>query len=80
MEKEISIFKDKVGQIIDEKSMKLWLTKRIGKRVEYLFKVGEEQFSNPQKIAVNDDYILFGQKIDKELATELELLFNTYFN
>lgn len=78
MEKEIFTFKERIEEIIDKKKMKLWLSKKIGKRVEYIFKVGQEQFSSPQKIAEDKNYILLGQGIDERLSKKLEDDFNQY--
>lgn len=69
--KEIYTFKTMVQQLIDQQQMKVWLSKKRGKRVEFLFKVGTEQFVSPIKIFENDDYILFGQNINKKLKNKL---------
>jgi hypothetical protein len=69
--KEIYTFKDKVKQLIDQQPMKVWLSKKRGKRVECIVTVGTEQFLPPMKIFETDDYILLGQNIDEGLKKQL---------
>ncbi|MBM7624182.1 hypothetical protein [Sporohalobacter salinus] len=78
MANETYIFKEQAEEIIDEKEMKIWLTKKQGKRIEYLFKLGKEQFDPPQKIAESKEYILFGQNINRDQNGKLKELFMKY--
>ena len=77
MENEIYTFKEKIKELITTQKQKVWLAKRHGKRIEYLFKVGKEQFSPPQKIAEAERYVLFGQNVGG-LRQELRKLFCQY--
>ncbi|AGB42496.1 hypothetical protein Halha_2624 [Halobacteroides halobius DSM 5150] len=78
MENEIYTFKTDVSNIVDKAKMKVWLARKYGKRVEHIFKVGEEQFTSPEVIVENSDYVLLGQNI-KEKKEELISLFKQYF-
>ncbi len=80
MEKEIYAFKSQLKEIIDKEKMKLWLAKKEGRRVDYVFKVGSEQFLAPEEIAKDNDYVLFGQNIKESYKKDLVLLFNQYFS
>lgn len=80
MEKEICIFKEEVSKKIDREQTKVWLAKKHNKRVEYIFKIGEEQFSPVQEIAENGKYILFGQNTGSKLNNYLEKMFVDCFN
>ena len=75
MANEIYTFKEQIKELIDVETMKVWLNKKHGKRVEYLFKVGAEQFSPPTKVAEKGDYVLFSQGINQELEQDLKDLF-----
>lgn len=78
MANETYIFREQAEEIIDEKEMKIWLTQKQGKRIEYLFKLGEEQFTPSQKIAESKKYILFGQNITSDQKQQLKELFIRY--
>ena len=80
MAKEIYTFKKRIKELIDLETMKVWLNKKHGKRVEYLFKVGAEQFSPPTKIAEEGDYVLFSQGTNNKLEGELKDLFFKFIN
>ena len=72
-------FKNKIKGLIDEEEMKVWLSKKHGRRVEYVFKIGTEQFSPPHQIAEAGDYLLFTQGIEGELEAELKDLFKEFY-
>ncbi|MBM7557625.1 hypothetical protein [Halanaerobacter jeridensis] len=72
------IFKDKAKELIDEEEMKVWLSKKHGRRVEYVFKVGTEQFSPPTQLAEEGDYVLFSQGTTDEVEQELKELFGQF--
>ncbi|MGM0502076.1 MAG: hypothetical protein ACQERJ_06070 [Bacillota bacterium] len=75
MANAIYTFKKEVERLIDTETMKVWLNKKHGRRVEYLFKVGAEQFSPPNKITEQGDYVLLAQGITEDMEVELEDLF-----
>ncbi|MFO7819989.1 MAG: hypothetical protein R6V17_07090 [Halanaerobacter sp.] len=72
-------FKKKVKELIEPEEMKVWLTKKHGRRVEYIFKVGSEQFSPPQQVAEKGDYLLFAQGVNEEVEDELQDLFTEFY-
>ncbi len=74
MENEIYTFKQEIKKIITVEEQKVWLAEKYGKRIEYLFKVGEEQFSPPQRIVQAEQYVLFGQNV-AEIKKVLRRLF-----
>jgi|GEM_PF-3237865 len=80
MKKEIYTFKEELSNAVNQDNVKVWLNKKEGKRIDYLFKIGEEQFTDSRVIGENKDFLLLGQNIDDELKEELSLLFNNYFN
>ena len=73
-------FKGKVEEVIDTEEMKVWLSKKHGRRVEYVFKVGTEQFSPPTQLAEKGDYVLFSQGTTDEVEQELKELFAEFIN
>lgn len=80
MKKEIFTFREEISQIIDQGNVKVWLNRKEGKRVDYIFKVGQEQFTDSQLISENKEFLLLGQNIDDELKRKLVSVFNTYLN
>jgi hypothetical protein len=68
-------FKNKVKELIDTEDMKVWLSKKHGRRVEYVFKVGTEQFSPLIQLAEAGDYILFSQGTSEDIEEKLRSLF-----
>ncbi|GAB6099657.1 hypothetical protein JCM16358_15360 [Halanaerocella petrolearia] len=79
MENEIYTFKTDISNIINKAEMKVWLAKKYGKRVDHIFKIGEEQFTTPQTIAESSDYVLLGQNIE-EINEQLTDLFEQYLD
>mgnify|MGYP006281152977 CR=1 FL=1 len=73
-------FKDKAKELIDGEEMKVWLSKKHGRRVEYVFKVGTEQFSPPTQLAEEGEYVLFSQGTTDEMEQELKKLFGQFIN
>ena len=71
-------FKEEIKDLIESDKMKVWLTKRHGRRVEYIFKVGSEQFSPPIEVASAGDYLLFAQGVNEEVENELQDLFTEF--
>jgi hypothetical protein len=80
MKKEIYTFKEELSKLIDQDNNKVWLNKKASKRIDYIFKVGQEQFTSSEVIGENDEFLLLGQNIDKKLKDKLAILFNDYFN
>ena len=80
MANEIYTFKKQAQELIDRDNQKVWLAKKQGKRVEYMFKIGAEQFSPAEKIVESKRYILFCQKIGKEKREQLKKLFEEYID
>jgi len=72
-------FKNKVEELIDREDMKVWLTKKHGRRVEYIFKVGTEQFSPPIQLAEAGNYILFSQGTSEKVEREMQELFVDFY-
>ena len=69
---EIYTFKQTVKQLINEQTMKVWLAKKRGRRVDYIVKIGTEQFVSPITIYENDQYVLLGQNIHQSLKNKLK--------
>ncbi|MCK8825758.1 hypothetical protein [Fuchsiella alkaliacetigena] len=78
MEPEIFAFKNKLSELIPAEEMKVWLCKKEGKRRNFIFKLGQEQFSTPQTVAENQEYCLLAQQIDEQLKKDLTAIFNHY--
>ncbi|TDX51780.1 hypothetical protein [Orenia marismortui] len=80
MKKEICTFREEIRKIIDQGYTKVWLNKKASKRIDYIFKLGQEQFIESEVIAENETFILLGQNIGANLKKKLEILFNNYLN
>lgn len=63
--------KKQIQEIIDSQTMKVWLSEKKGKRMEYIYSVGTEQFMAPEKIIETDRRILFGQNITQKIKQQL---------
>ncbi|BDU50517.1 hypothetical protein [Haliovirga abyssi] len=66
MEKEIYIIKDKIAKEIDVNKSNIILSKKFGKRNEYVWNVGKTNFGETELIFGNEEYCIFAENITYE--------------
>lgn len=69
--REIYSFKENIEDLVDKDNMKLWINKKQGRRVECIFKIGNEQFIESDILYEDEKYIIRGQNISKQLGEEI---------
>ena len=73
-------FRDKVRELVGDQQMKIWLTKTVGHRLEFIWSVGRAQLEQEQQIARQGKYFLVAQKLSPELVPNVISLFEEFCN
>ena len=73
-------FRDKMRELVGDQQMKVWLTKTVGHRLEFIWSVGRAQMEQEQQIARQGKYFLVGQKMPPELIPSVVNLFEQFAN
>lgn len=66
MEREIYIIKEKVSKVIDVDKSNIILSKKFGKRNEYVWNIGKTHFGESKLIFENEKYSIFAENITDE--------------
>lgn len=67
MEKEISIIKEKLENLVSTSSVYLILVKKFIKRREFVFVIGKSDFSKKETVYEDEKYVLISENLNNEL-------------
>jgi len=67
-------------ELVGDQPVKIWLTKTVGHRLEFIWSVGRAQLEQEQQLARQGKYFLVGQKVPPELLPKVVALFEEFCN
>lgn len=73
-------FRDRVLELIRDRSVKLWLVKQVGHRLDFLWSAGTAQLDPEQTLAGGKSYYFIGQKVPDDIKPQLLQLFEDFLN
>jgi hypothetical protein len=74
------VFKTRMAELIGDRPVKVWLTKTMGHRLDFIWSVGRAQLTQEETLAQGARYFLVGQQVPDDLRPAVIDLFNEFIN
>ena len=73
-------FKTRMTELIGKRPVKIWLTKTMGHRLDFIWSVGSAQLKQEETLVQGAKYFLVGQQVPDDLRPAIIDLFNEFIN